>query len=57
MEVLAGARDDQRELDPRRLLLRFRLLRFDAASVPTRPRASIAAAAPLALRRAAWSTA
>jgi predicted nucleic acid-binding protein len=32
MEVLAGARDDQRELDLRRLLLRFRLLRFDAAS-------------------------
>src|SRR5947209_1419307 len=32
MEVLAGARNDQRELDLRRLLLRFRLLRFDAAS-------------------------
>src|SRR6266851_915786 len=30
MEVLAGARSDQRELDLRRLLLRFRLLRFDA---------------------------
>jgi predicted nucleic acid-binding protein len=32
MEVLAGARTDQRELDLRRLLLRFRLLCFDAAS-------------------------
>lgn len=30
MEVLAGARSDQREADLRRLLLRFRLLRFDA---------------------------
>src|SRR6266851_4837531 len=29
MEVLAGARDDQRELDLRRLLSRFTLLRFD----------------------------
>ena len=32
MEVLAGVRNDQRELDLRRLLLRFPLLRFDAAS-------------------------
>src|SRR5258708_3788408 len=32
MELLAGARNDQRELDLRRFLLRFRLLRFDAAS-------------------------
>jgi predicted nucleic acid-binding protein len=32
MEVLAGARSDQRELDLRRLLLRFMLLRFDGAS-------------------------
>ena len=32
MEVLAGARNDQRELDLRRLLLRFPLLRFDAAA-------------------------
>src|SRR4030088_1424431 len=32
MEVLAGARSDQRKLDLRRLLLRFRLLRFDAAA-------------------------
>jgi predicted nucleic acid-binding protein len=32
MEVLAGARNDQRELDLRRLLLRFTLLRFDAAA-------------------------
>ena len=32
MEVLAGARSDQRELDLRRLLLRFRLLRFDATA-------------------------
>ena len=32
MEVLAGAGSDQRELDLRRLLLRFRLLRFDAAA-------------------------
>jgi predicted nucleic acid-binding protein len=31
MEVLAGAKDDARERDLRRLLLRFRLLRFDAA--------------------------
>ena len=30
--ALAGARNDQRELDLRRLLLRFRLLRFDAAA-------------------------
>lgn len=30
MEVLAGARSDAREADLRRLLLRFRLLRFDA---------------------------
>ena len=29
MEVLAGARSDQRESDLRRLLLRFELLRFD----------------------------
>lgn len=29
MEVLAGARDDARERQLRRLLLRFRLLRFD----------------------------
>ena len=32
MEVLAGARDDQRGLDLRRLLSRFTLLRFDAAA-------------------------
>jgi predicted nucleic acid-binding protein len=32
MEVLAGARDDRRERDLRRLLLRFELLRFDPAS-------------------------
>jgi predicted nucleic acid-binding protein len=32
MEVLAGARSDQRELDHRRLLARVRLLRFDAAA-------------------------
>jgi len=32
MEVLAGARTDQREWDLRRLLLRFDLLRFDPAS-------------------------
>ena len=31
MEVLAGARSDEREADLRRLLLRFDLLRFDAA--------------------------
>jgi hypothetical protein len=31
MEVLAGARDDAREEDLRRLLRRFHLLRFDAA--------------------------
>lgn len=30
MEVLAGARDDRREADLRRLLLRFELLGFDA---------------------------
>ena len=30
MEVVAGARDDRREADLRRLLLRFRLLPFDA---------------------------
>jgi predicted nucleic acid-binding protein len=30
MEVLAGARSDDREADLRRLLLRFGLLRFDA---------------------------
>ncbi|MBA3293346.1 MAG: PIN domain nuclease [Geodermatophilaceae bacterium] len=32
MEVLAGARSDQQEADLRRLLLRFELLRFDAAA-------------------------
>jgi predicted nucleic acid-binding protein len=32
MEVLAGARDDRRETDLRRLLLRFELLSFDAVS-------------------------
>ena len=32
MEVLAGARDDRREADLRRLLRRFELLSFDAAS-------------------------
>ena len=32
MEVLAGARNDVRENDLRRLLLRFRLLHFDAPS-------------------------
>lgn len=32
MEVLAGARTDEREADLRRLLLRFPLLRFDAAT-------------------------
>ena len=32
MEVLAGARTDQRSADLRRLLLRFTLLRFDVAA-------------------------
>jgi predicted nucleic acid-binding protein len=32
MEVLAGARDDRRETDLRRLLLRFELLGFDSVS-------------------------
>jgi predicted nucleic acid-binding protein len=32
MEILAGARTDQREADLRRLLLRFELLRFDIAA-------------------------
>ena len=32
MEVLAGARDERREEDLRRLLLRFELLSFDAVS-------------------------
>jgi predicted nucleic acid-binding protein len=32
MEVLAGARDDRREVDLRRLLLRFELLTFDPVS-------------------------
>jgi predicted nucleic acid-binding protein len=32
MEVLAGARDDRREADLRRLLLRFELLTFDAVA-------------------------
>ena len=32
MEVLAGARDDRRERELRRLLLRFELLGFDAVS-------------------------
>jgi predicted nucleic acid-binding protein len=31
MEVVAGARNDERERDLRRLLLRFDLLRFDSA--------------------------
>ncbi len=32
MEVIAGARSDEREADLRRLLLRFDLLRFDPAA-------------------------
>lgn len=32
MEVVAGARDDRRESDLRRLLLRFELLSFDAVA-------------------------
>ncbi|MGH9156561.1 MAG: type II toxin-antitoxin system VapC family toxin [Acidimicrobiales bacterium] len=32
MEVLAGARTEQREVDLRRLLMRFDLLRFDVAA-------------------------
>jgi predicted nucleic acid-binding protein len=32
MEVLAGARDDRREAELRRMLLRFRLLAFEAVS-------------------------
>ena len=32
MEVLAGARKEQREADLRRLLLRFELLPFDAVT-------------------------
>jgi predicted nucleic acid-binding protein len=32
MELLAGARDDRRELTLKRLLARFQLLRFDAVS-------------------------
>ena len=32
MEVLVGARDERREADLRRLLLRFELLGFDAVS-------------------------
>src|SRR5262249_61564782 len=32
MEVLAGARSDQREADLKRLLLRFNLLRFDVVA-------------------------
>jgi predicted nucleic acid-binding protein len=32
MEVLAGARDDRRELELRRLLLRFELLAFEAVA-------------------------
>lgn len=32
MEVLAGARNDAREADLRRMLLRFRLARFDAVA-------------------------
>jgi predicted nucleic acid-binding protein len=32
MEVLAGARDDRREADLHRLLLRFRFLNFDAVT-------------------------
>ena len=32
MEVVAGARDDRREADLRRLLLRFELLSFDGVA-------------------------
>jgi len=32
MELLTGARSDQREVDLRRLLLRFRLLHFDSTA-------------------------
>ena len=37
MEVLAGARDDAREADLRRLLLRFHLCQFDPAADFGRP--------------------
>jgi len=57
MEVLAGARSDAREADLRRLLLRFHLYRFMQSRILTRPRASTAAAAEQASRRAVWSTA
>ena len=57
MEVVAGARTDEREADLRRLLARFALLRFD-------PVADFDAAAriyrdcrPTVSHRAGWSTA
>jgi predicted nucleic acid-binding protein len=47
MEVLAAARSEQQERDLRRLLLRFPLLRFDAAS-------GFEAAARLQARSCRW---
>src|SRR5437870_2154600 len=57
MEVLAGARSAQRELDLRRLLLRFKLCGSRRPRTSMGRRASIDAAVPLALRRVACWTA
>jgi predicted nucleic acid-binding protein len=57
MEVLAGARSDLRELDLRRLLLRSDTSRLMPLRTSMLRHASIDAAVPLGLPRAAWWTA
>ena len=57
MEVLAGARSDQRELDLRRLLLRFRLLGFEAAADFDAAARIYRRCRAAGLLRAAWWTA
>jgi predicted nucleic acid-binding protein len=57
MEVLAGARDDAREADLRRLLLRHERLASIRSSTSRLLRRSTAAAEGLAWRHAEWWTA
>jgi predicted nucleic acid-binding protein len=57
MEVLAGARDDLREAELRRLLLRFELLASTPSPTSTEPSGSTETAARWASPHAEWSTA
>ena len=57
MEVLAGARDDRREAELRRLLGRFELLRFDPVIDFDAARGSTDGVGGSASRPAGWSTA